>query len=252
MSASAPVRPSGLPATLRKCNVVFVEKAEAITIAACGDKELYDRSSTFSEVFVAREMPRYWPGKSQNALCATFKEVSVSFSARDSAKSCAESRRILFHDTSRSVKNLLDRSIDANASPPVSNSGCTLFNASASPIKFSDNDNAVRLALVWSEACVNIECARVDGVAASERPQNRKRNHPLHGEMDTSRIEEVKTPQHDGTPRSHVAGRELDASVGVVRDVVVVSELHETSFGPRIFLSLISFGGALLRAPALL
>ena len=37
----------------------------------------------------------------------------------------------------------------------------------------------------------------------SEWPQNRKRNHPLHGEMDTSHINKVKTPQHDGTPRAH-------------------------------------------------
>ena len=88
---------------------------------------------------------------------------------------------------------MLDRSIDANASPPVSNSGWTLLRASASPIKFSDNDNDVRLAFVPREACVNIECARVDGVAASEQPQYR--------EMDTSHINKVNTPQHDGTPR---------------------------------------------------
>ena len=60
---------------------MFVAKDAAITMAACGDKELYDRSSSFSTVFVAREMPRYCPGKSQNALWATFNWVSVSFSA---------------------------------------------------------------------------------------------------------------------------------------------------------------------------
>ena len=37
----------------------------------------------------------------------------------------------------------------------------------------------------------------------SEWPQTRKRKHPRHREMDTSRIEEVKTPQHNGTPRAH-------------------------------------------------
>ena len=38
----------------------------------------------------------------------------------------------------------------------------------------------------------------------SELPQTRKRNHPRHREMDTCRLNEVKTPQHDGTPRSHI------------------------------------------------
>ena len=40
----------------------------------------------------------------------------------------------------------------------------------------------------------------------SEWPQNRKRNHPRHHEMDTSRISEVKAPLHNGTPRSHDFG----------------------------------------------
>ena len=40
----------------------------------------------------------------------------------------------------------------------------------------------------------------------SEWPQNRKRNHPRHREMDTSRISEVKAPLHNGTPRSHDFG----------------------------------------------
>ena len=56
-------------------------KDAAMTIAACGDKELYDRSSSFSTVFVAKEIPRYCPGKSQNALWATLSDVKVSFSA---------------------------------------------------------------------------------------------------------------------------------------------------------------------------
>ena len=30
---------------------------------------------------------------------------------------------------------------------------------------------------------------------------NRKRNHPRHREMDTSRVDGVKAPLHDGTPR---------------------------------------------------
>ena len=38
----------------------------------------------------------------------------------------------------------------------------------------------------------------------SEWPQNRQRNHPRHREMDTSRLNEVKAPLHDGTPRSHL------------------------------------------------
>ena len=45
-----------------------------------------------------------------------------------------------------------------------------------------------------------------------EWPQIRQRNHPLHGEMDTSRIEEVKPPQHDGTPRSRVFFRVPDVA----------------------------------------
>ena len=38
----------------------------------------------------------------------------------------------------------------------------------------------------------------------SEWPQNRKINHPLHCEMDTSRVDGVKAPQHRGTPRSRL------------------------------------------------
>ena len=37
----------------------------------------------------------------------------------------------------------------------------------------------------------------------SKWPQNRKRNHPLHREMATSRVDGVKAPLHHGTPRSH-------------------------------------------------
>ena len=36
-----------------------------------------------------------------------------------------------------------------------------------------------------------------------EQPQNQKRNHPRHREMDTSPSKEVKAPLHHGTPRSH-------------------------------------------------
>jgi len=42
--------------------------------------------------------------------------------------------------------------------------------------------------------------------AVSEWPQNRKRNHPRHREMDTSRIDKVKAPQHVKTRRSHIFG----------------------------------------------
>ena len=37
----------------------------------------------------------------------------------------------------------------------------------------------------------------------SEPPQNRRRDHPLHCEMETSRVDGVKAPPHDGTPRSY-------------------------------------------------
>ena len=37
----------------------------------------------------------------------------------------------------------------------------------------------------------------------SEWPQNQKINHPRHREMDTSRVDGVKAPLDDGTPRSH-------------------------------------------------
>ena len=37
----------------------------------------------------------------------------------------------------------------------------------------------------------------------SEWPQNKKRNHPRHREMDTSRVDGVKAPQHFKTRRSH-------------------------------------------------
>ena len=39
----------------------------------------------------------------------------------------------------------------------------------------------------------------------SERPQNQQRNHPRHREMATSRLNEVKAPLHNVTPRSHLA-----------------------------------------------
>ena len=37
----------------------------------------------------------------------------------------------------------------------------------------------------------------------SEWPQTQKRNHPLHCEMETSRVDGVKAPLHNWTPRSH-------------------------------------------------
>merc|ERR1719263_1954863 len=40
------------------------------------------------------------------------------------------------------------------------------------------------------------------GASWSERPQTRKRNHPRPRLMETSHINKVKTPQHDGTPRA--------------------------------------------------
>ena len=39
------------------------------------------------------------------------------------------------------------------------------------------------------------------GVAVA---RNRKRNHPLHCEMETTRVDGVKAPQHFKTPRSHL------------------------------------------------
>ena len=36
----------------------------------------------------------------------------------------------------------------------------------------------------------------------SERPQNPKRDHPRHREMETTRVDGVKASLHDGTPRS--------------------------------------------------
>ena len=38
----------------------------------------------------------------------------------------------------------------------------------------------------------------------SERPQTRKRNHPLPSFLETTRLNEVKAPPHDGTPRSRL------------------------------------------------
>ena len=39
----------------------------------------------------------------------------------------------------------------------------------------------------------------------SERPQTRKRNHPRPRLMDTSRVDGVKAPLHNGTPRSYAS-----------------------------------------------
>ena len=50
----------------------------------------------------------------------------------------------------------------------------------------------------------------------SERPQDRKRNHSHGSEMDTSHINKVKTPQHDGTPRSYDVDLPREARVAVV------------------------------------
>ena len=45
---------------------------------------------------------------------------------------------------------------------------------------------------------------RVDGVLStrSERPQHRKRDHPLPSFLETTRVDGVKAPQHRGTPDS--------------------------------------------------
>ena len=63
--------------------------------------------------------------------------------------------------------------------------------------------------------------------------------------MATSRVDGV------GTPSPHVAGRELDSSVRIISNIVVVPELHEASFGPRVLLARIGLGGASLRRLAL-
>ena len=48
-------------------------------------------------------------------------------------------------------------------------------------------------------------CAERCGLATrSEWPQTRKRNHPLHCEMDTSRVDGVKAPLHFKTRRSRL------------------------------------------------
>ena len=58
--------------------------------------------------------------------------------------------------------------------------------------------------MTWSISCEDFTCAARRGRSTrSEMARNQKRNHPRHREMDTSRIEEVKAPPHDGTPRSH-------------------------------------------------
>ena len=40
----------------------------------------------------------------------------------------------------------------------------------------------------------------------SEWPQNRKRDHPRPRLLETTRLDEVKAPQHRGTPRRHQSG----------------------------------------------
>ena len=51
-------------------------------------------------------------------------------------------------------------------------------------------------------------CAEHRGLATqSERPHNRKLNHPRPRLMDTSRVDGVKAPQHRGTPRSYALRR---------------------------------------------
>ena len=67
----------------------------------------------------------------------------------------------------------------------------------------------------------------------------------LHRAMATSRIEEV------GTPSPHVAGRELDARVRIVRDIVIIPKLHEASLRPRVLLARVGVGGLLLCTLAL-
>ena len=45
---------------------------------------------------------------------------------------------------------------------------------------------------------------------ASECTQNHKRNHPRPSFLETTHINKVKAPQHDGTPRSHNNHVEFD------------------------------------------
>ena len=57
-----------------------------------------------------------------------------------------------------------------------------------------------------SPTASSLEPARSNLSPRSEWPQNRNRNHPRHREMATSRMNEVKAPQHFKTRRSHVRG----------------------------------------------
>ena len=46
-------------------------------------------------------------------------------------------------------------------------------------------------------------CAEHCGLSTrSERPQNKKRNHPRPPLLETTRVDGVKAPLHNGTPRS--------------------------------------------------
>ena len=64
--------------------------------------------------------------------------------------------------------------------------------------------------------------------------QNRTKKHPLHCEMDTSRVDGVKAPQRRGTPRSYLEVKGLhrlgDAVVGRRRDAVAADALEEAHF----------------------
>ena len=50
------------------------------------------------------------------------------------------------------------------------------------------------------------------GIAVSEWPQTRKRNHPLPSFLETSRIDGVKATLHDRTPGSHRIFRRISSS----------------------------------------
>ena len=56
-------------------------------------------------------------------------------------------------------------------------------------------------------------CAEHRGLSTrSERPQNRKRDHPLPSFLETTRVDGVKAPQHRGTPRSDLLVRRFQST----------------------------------------
>ena len=67
----------------------------------------------------------------------------------------------------------------------------------------------------------------------SERPRIRKRNRPAPALPETIRVNEVKPPHHDGTPRYYGRKWTLSASVnhvsGCCQDFVVVMVVTDSS-----------------------